>query len=353
MGYTGSVIETSIAPYRKLGEPTKTRVYPELRESPISMGLFLFFSFLPFFKGVASLSWRIVYISEAEEMKLYLDNLKVVKDEQEVLIPLSDIHTIVVDNDKTTITGRLMNKLTEYHILLIFCDETHNPNVFSLGLYSHYRVYGVLKQQLNWSDAIKGEMWRKIIQIKIHNQKTVLQYLEKDEEVIHRMERLAQSVEFDDERNNEGHAAKLYFSTLFGKPFHRQREAVDIINASLNYGYIVLRSCVARTIVAYGLHPAFGIGHRNQFNAFNLVDDCMEIFRPIIDLWVYLTSEESEYLDQEKKQQLVRRLSAKVLIGNQKQTVLNAIDLYVQSFIKAMNRQDISQLLYPSDGIAL
>ena len=49
-------------------------------------------------KGGKCLSWRIVYISEAEEMKLYLDNLKVIKEEQEILIPLSDIHSIVVDN---------------------------------------------------------------------------------------------------------------------------------------------------------------------------------------------------------------------------------------------------------------
>jgi hypothetical protein len=30
MGYTLDAIETSIALYRKLGEPIKTRVYPEL-----------------------------------------------------------------------------------------------------------------------------------------------------------------------------------------------------------------------------------------------------------------------------------------------------------------------------------
>ena len=58
------------------------------------------------------MSWRIVYISEAEEMKLYLDNLKVIKKEQEILIPLSDIHTIIVDNNRTVVTGQLMNKLS-------------------------------------------------------------------------------------------------------------------------------------------------------------------------------------------------------------------------------------------------
>lgn len=299
------------------------------------------------------MSWRVIYIEEAEEIKLYLDNLKVIKDEQEILIPLSDIHTILVDNVRTVVTGRLMNKLTEYHILLIFCDEMHNPNLFCLGLYSHYRVYGVLRKQLEWKDEIREEMWSKMLQVKIHNQNSVLKYLEKDEQVIRRMYALAEGVEPNDATNREGVAASIYFKELFGTDFTRQRNAIDTYNAALNYGYIVLRSCVARTVVSYGLHPAYGIGHRNQFNAFNLVDDCMEVFRPVIDLWVALTVKDEEYLSVQMKQNLIGRLHAKVRIGGQNQTVLNAIDLYIQSFIKAMNEQKIDQLVYPENGIAI
>lgn len=300
------------------------------------------------------MSWRVVYISEAEEMKLYLDNLKVIKGEQEVLIPLSDIHTIVVDNHRTVVTGRLMNKLAEYHILLIFCDESHHPNVFSLGLYSHYRVYGVLYKQINWSDEAKGRMWQRFVQIKIRNQASLLEYLEKDQNIVNRLRTLANQVEFEDRTNREGHAAKLYFNELFGDSFQRMRGSVDPVNAALNYGYIVLRACVARSVVAHGLHPAFGIGHRNQFNAFNLVDDCMEVFRPVIDFWVAMTiKNENDYLTWETKQQLIRRLSSKILIDGQRQTVLNAIDLFVQSFIKAMNENNDKLLVYPEDGVAV
>lgn len=300
------------------------------------------------------MSWRVVYISEAEEIKLYLDNLKVIKGEQEVLIPLSDIHTIVVDNHRTVVTGRLMNKLAEYHILLIFCDESHHPNVFSLGLYSHYRVYGVLYKQINWSDDAKGRMWQRFVQIKIRNQASLLEYLEKDQNIVNRLRTLANHVEFEDRTNREGHAAKLYFNELFGDSFQRMRGSVDPVNAALNYGYIVLRACVARSVVAHGLHPAFGIGHRNQFNAFNLVDDCMEVFRPVIDFWVAMTiKDENDYLTWETKQQLIRRLSSKILIDGQRQTVLNAIDLFVQSFIKAMNENNDKLLVYPEDGVAV
>jgi len=299
------------------------------------------------------MSWRTVYIAEAEEIKLYLDNLKVIRDEQEILIPLSDIHTIIVDNYRTVVTGQLMNKLAKYHILLIFCDESHLPNVFSFGLYSHYRVYGVLNQQINWEDEIKGEMWRKIVKIKIDNQRSVLKYLNKDKGVIDKMKEFSDGVLIRDETNREGLAAKMYFNELFGSNFRRERDAIDTFNAALNYGYIVLRACMARTVVAYGLHPAYGVGHRNQFNAFNLVDDCIEVFRPIIDLWVYLNVQDSEFLDIRMKQQLIRNLSKKVNIGDQNHTVLNAIDLFIQSFIKAINTKDIDILVYPRDGITL
>lgn len=299
------------------------------------------------------MSWRIVYISEAEEMRLYLDNLKVIKDEQEILIPLSDIHSIVVDNQNTTVTGRLINKLSEYHILLIFCDETHNPNMFCLGLYSHYKVYGMLYKQLEWDEKIKDEMWKKIVQIKIYNQASILKLLKKDLDVIQRMTQFANTVEPGDVTNREGIAASLYFKELLGNSFKRERGAVDAFNSALNYGYIVLRSCVARAVTAHGLHPALGVGHRNQYNAFNLVDDCMEVFRPVIDLWVVLTIKEDDYLTRELKQQLIARLSSKINIGGQKQTVLNSIDLFVQSFIKAMNNRDIDLLIYPTDGIAI
>lgn len=299
------------------------------------------------------MSWRIVYISEAEEMRLYLDNLKVIKDKQEVLIPLSDIHTIVVDNNRTIVTGQLINKLANYHILLVFCDEQHHPNAFSLGLYSHYRVYGTLNKQMNWSDYAKGMMWKRLVEIKIQNQASLLKYLDKDPLIVKQLRNHSKEVEFSDRTNREGHAAKLYFNELFGRDFQRLRGAVDSYNAALNYGYIVLRACVARAVVAYGLHPAIGVGHHNQFNAFNLVDDCMEIFRPVIDFWVATTIKEEDYLTWESKQLLIRRLSAKIPIDGQRQTVLNAINIFIQSFIRAMNEENEKLLVYPENGIAI
>lgn len=300
------------------------------------------------------MSWRIVYIENSDSLTLYLDNLKVIREETELLIPLSDIHTIIVDNQRTVVTGRLINKLSEYHILMVFCDERHLPNVYALSPHSHYQSSRVIEKQIKWKDQTKGEMWQKILQHKIENQASVLSYLKKDQEVTRLLHLYASQVDFADETNREGHAAKLYFKELFGKDFVRERGAFDGINSGLNYGYIVLRSSMARTIVAYGLHPAFGIGHYNQYNAFNLADDLMEPFRPIIDLWVSVLLAKHDFLDKKTKQKLVHLLSSnKILIGNQKQTILNAIEILVQSFIRGMNEEKPNLLIPPENGIAL
>lgn len=300
------------------------------------------------------MSWRIIYIEQSDYLKLYLDNLKVIREDTEILIPLSDIHTIVVDNQQTVVTARLLNKLADYHILLIFCDEKHLPNIYSLSPHSHHQSSRVLSRQVNWSESTKASMWQRFIQIKIYNQASVLAHFKKDPAIIQSLYTLAEEVTVGDETNREGHAAKLYFKTLFGSDFIRERESLDGINSGLNYGYIVLRSTIARSIVAHGLHPALGIGHYNQYNAFNLADDIIESFRPIIDLWIYILMNREDYLDRKIKHRLVHLISTnKILIGNQKQTILNAIDILVQSFIKSMNEENPDLLVYPANGISL
>lgn len=300
------------------------------------------------------MSWRVIYIEKSDYLRLYLDNLKVVREDTEILIPLTDIHTIIVDNQQTVVTARLLNKLADYHILLIFCDEKHLPNIYALSPHSHHQTSRVLERQVQWSPEIKGLMWQKLIQIKINNQVSVLAHLRKDSTSIETLQRYSDDVSFADQTNREGHAAKLYFKNLFGSTFIRDRDSFDGINSGLNYGYIVLRSTVARTIVAYGLQPSFGIGHYNQYNAFNLADDLIEPFRPVIDLWISIMCQEDSYLDLKTKQKIVHLISNnKLLIGNQKQTILNAIELLVQSFIKGMNENNTELLVYPANGISL
>ena len=70
-----------------------------------------------------------------------------------------------------------------------------------------------------------------------------------------------------------------------------------------------LRAAVARAIMGSGLFPAFGIFHRNRYNAFPLADDLMEPYRPYVDEIVYrLYTNGHMQLTQEVKGELLRIL---------------------------------------------
>ena len=99
-----------------------------------------------------------------------------------------------------------------------------------------------------------------------------------------RLESYARRVRSGDVGNLEGQAAAFYFVQLFGKGFHREQSR--FVNAALDYGYAVLRGTIARGLVAHGLLPSLGIFHASEQNAFNLPDDVIEPFRPVVDLFV-------------------------------------------------------------------
>lgn len=123
----------------------------------------------------------------------------------------------------------------------------------------------------------------KTVQAKICNQAKCLEINEIDEAKT--LFAIAKNVASGDSSNREGYAARLYFKLLFGTDFTRDDESN--INAALNYGYAILRSYIAKTIVAYGLEPSLGIHHKSQLNQFNLADDIIEPYRPIVDNFVY------------------------------------------------------------------
>lgn len=102
-----------------------------------------------------------------------------------------------------------------------------------------------------------------------------------------RLLELAKLVRSGDSENTEGRAARYYWSALLGKDFSRQPGLGDGINAMLDYGYTIVRGHGVRAVLAAGLEPSLGIFHHNRANLFCLVDDLMEIFRPLIDLEVY------------------------------------------------------------------
>lgn len=294
------------------------------------------------------MTWRVVHVNQSEKMRLKLDNIVIKKLGEEYTIPLSDISIIVAEGGDTVVTLRLLSALSKYNIAFIVCDNQHLPTGIYHAPNGHSRAYKRLQKQLEWSQEQKDKLWQIVTYFKINNQQDVLSIFERDIDAIQLLADYKDNIELGDKTNREGHAAKVYFNELFGKQFTRvtQQEA-DVINAGLNYGYAIFRAQMARIIEGYGLNPLVGIFHRNEYNQFNLVDDLMEPFRQIVDVWVYQNLRDKEYLKYEYRLNLTNLLNAKIKYGNENCTVTGAMDKYVQGFIKCIDKKDTSKFFCP------
>lgn len=278
------------------------------------------------------MAWRIVYLSEVDKLALNLNNLKIVKGDLEVKIPLSDIFAIVIEDLTTTITSRLMIELSKYNILVVFCNQQHLPECMVHPINGHFNQYGQMKEQLQWSEQNKGELWKHILVQKIQNQIQCMKHVGVLDERINKMKQLQTLVTSRDEMNIEGQAAKYYFNTFF-EDFRRDDEFL-IENMVLNFGYTILNSAIARTIVAKGLIPALGIHHIGARNHFNLASDIIEVFRPLVDLYLLKHPPEEEYMTKAYRLELVNLMHARVRIDGKQHTVIRAVEIMVQSIIE-------------------
>ena len=145
---------------------------------------------------------------------------------------------------------------------------------------NNYYSFRKIKEQLSFSEINKNILWQSIVKQKIINQTNNI-----DKEIYKVQYKMmldfANEVELGDVTNREGHSAKVYFNTLFGKNFKRSMETD--INKFLNYGYTIILSLINREIKSLGYLTEIGIHHIGESNAFNLSCDFMEPLRPLVD----------------------------------------------------------------------
>lgn len=291
------------------------------------------------------MGWRIVHVKDGDILKLRLDNLEIHKKDNKVYIPLSDITMVVLEGNRTTITTKLLSSLSQNNVGLVICDDKYLPVGIYLpyGQYHHYSKR-VIKQS-QWTKEQKGQIWKNVISQKMNNQLAYAKFAGVDSDRLELMQDLISNLVVGDTTNREGPVAKVYFDSLYGKTFTRDDD--DLINAAMNFGYAILRSCMARIVVGNGLVTMLGIFHRNEFNSFNLVDDLMEPYRPLMDYWVnkYVIDDKKDYLSYEARLKIIEFMNQKIQIQNKKMTIDNSMQEYVASFVAAMDEQDPSLLL--------
>lgn len=257
---------------------------------------------------------------------------------------------IIVESQQCSITVGAHLLCSAENVPLVICNHKHQPEVFCYSKYSYYRLTERLKEQMAWEmNAIRVVVMAKIIKQKIIHQSNLLDYFKKNEHHVGVFQDYCLQLETTSDRQvietAEAVCARMYFTGLFGKQFKRQEE--DVVNAGLNYGYMLIRAVVMNQIVAKGLHPSLGIFHQNQFNNYNLADDIIEVFRPMVDYIVFETlRDEPEFLKEH------RMLLQQVLLQNfhYNGKVLDlklTINDYLDSLLLTFREKDIERFVLP------
>lgn len=270
--------------------------------------------------------------------------VKSLEDDKTLTRPIEDIGFVIIDNPMISLTIPLLNELAANNVAVIICEKKQMPQALLQPLVGNTTLQESHKFQIEASAALKKQMWKQLVEAKIKNQAALLDRVGKEGRLL---KPFYANVKSGDTDNREGAAARVYWSQLFENGFKREREG-DSPNQFLNYGYTILRAAVARALVGSGLYPAFGIFHRNRYNAFPLADDVMEPYRPFVDEVVYSLCQDDAATDLDKKvkSRLLRVLFADVKIGKMTRPLEVALSLTTASLVKVF-KGDAQKLTLP------
>ena len=199
-------------------------------------------------------------------------------------VPLDDICAVIAHVNGITYTNNLLVALAERGIPFVLCAANHNPVGMLYPIDGHHVQSKRIEAQIDASRPTHKRLWAAVVKSKLEQQAAVLEVLSRPSEPLFALSRKVKSGDPD---NLEGQGARRYWGLLFGPTFKRNQLAEAGVNTLLNYGYTILRSAMARAIIAAGLHPSIGLHHCNDLNPMRLVDDLMEPFRPIVDVRVW------------------------------------------------------------------
>ena len=277
------------------------------------------------------MAFRNIIIESSAKLSVR-NNQLIINTDKEHSVAIEDISALLIESRQSTITTVALSQLGQNGCAVFFCDEKHLPCAVLEPYHQHSREPAVLKNQMSATEPLKKRLWQSIVKAKIANQAACLM-LAGNKGDSEKLLSLVSTVKSGDAENVEATAAQSYFPALFGSGFVRMND--NGYNAGLNYGYAILRGCIARFLAVYGFLPAFGLHHRSTLNAFNLADDLIEPFRPVIDLFVFRNIHSDDELTPQIKRALFNCLNLDILSGNQNHSVSYAIERMVQSLSRS------------------
>lgn len=272
------------------------------------------------------MGFRTLEISQAAEIHIKEGQLEITSVDGVAYIPIEDLNQIMVHGANIRLSTMDLSILSKNKVALMTLDEKYLPTAIVLPYEGHARQAKLMHAQVNTEDSKYLELWIQIIKQKISNQSKALSIIGLNG--VEKIAKYANSITEENVDYNEALAAKSYFN-YYHEGLNRRIE--DPINSRLNYGYAVVRSAIARSLVSVGFHPTFGIHHDSQLNAFNLVDDLIEPYRAIVDLVAYENIGSNVQLSKTERRELSHVLHNACIVDDVKVNVMSAIDLMTES----------------------
>lgn len=283
------------------------------------------------------MAFRTVVIKNKCKLEYSLNYL-ICRGEEDKRILIDEIEFLIIQNTSVAITCALLSALIDKKVKVIFCDTKNNPQAELVPYYNNFSTSKRITTQINFNNDFKGKLWAKIIYEKINNEAKLLKFLKNPNYI--KLEKYLSEIEADDTTNREGHAAKVYFNSLFGNTFSRDDNSD--INKFLNYGYSIIVSSINREIKMLGYLTELGIHHKGETNSFNLSYDFFEPLRSLIDYFVITGKVDNENY----KDFFIKILNHSVSYNGKSMLLNNAIHLYVQSLFTSLIDEDLNEVVF-------
>jgi len=215
----------------------------------------------------------------------------------------------IVISGKGYVSTEAISLLSQKNINVLLIDTYGNPvsfmnNVMSSNTSTKYRM----GQYSTFSDPVKTEYLQKwIVSEKLSSQINFLKSTDNDDvldgikQLQDYQNHIQNAKELRELLSMESRSGRAYFrsytklipskyefdSRRGGGLTMTKRNAGDIINALLNYGYTVLAGEIAKFVNGLGLDAYYGFYHKSHISYQALVYDLIEPFRCLVEYSVY------------------------------------------------------------------
>jgi len=109
------------------------------------------------------MAFRIVSIEHSSELHVANGQLRVVREDAECTIPLSDIIMVVCMGANIRISTMALGLLAESSIMVLILGRNHMPQSMVVPMVSNARQAKVTAAQVAMTRRLRDEIWQRIV----------------------------------------------------------------------------------------------------------------------------------------------------------------------------------------------